>query len=245
MQSKLESLSLSNIGKAITFQLENDFDSLQNVTTRYVKESIKEDNIKDNVVIRLMFNGINIEEYIKDKLKIREKIYNEEGAEKHLTLLKELVNKDAFLEKLHLQMINEYFDIQNIRAQTKYGGNKLRNTSFGERCAIVISIIIAAGTNPILIDQPEDHLDGRFIATSMVPLLREQKHNRQIILITRDANIVIGGDAELINILNENGNKTDVIPSTIENTKNRQKYIWILDGGEVAFKKREQKYNID
>ena len=38
---------------------------------------------------------------------------------------------------------------------------------------------------------------------------------------------------------------TTIVPSTIEDIANRQKYIWILDGGEEAFKKREQKYNIN
>jgi len=58
----------------------------------------------------------------------------------------------------------------------------------------------------------------------------------------RDANIVIGGDSELIEILEEDDGKTMIIPSTIENKSNRSKYIWILDGGEEAFQKREREY---
>jgi len=155
-----------------------------------------------------------------------------------------LINDDIFLEKIHLRILKEFYDINNIQIQTKLGGKLLKNTSFGERCGIVISIILAAGTNPIIIDQPEDHLDGKFISDVLVPLLRKQKSNRQIILITRDANIVIGGDAELIQILEINDNRTKIYSSSIENKEYRDKYIWILDGGKEAFNKREQKYNI-
>ena len=244
LQSKLTALSLSNKNKDITFEIERDDESLINVIVALIKDNLKEENTNAGVIRKILFNEIKIEDYIENKQKIKERVEAESGAEKHAQLLKELVNEDSFLEQMYLRLIKEYYDINNIRAQTKLGGKILRNTSFGERCAIVISIIIAAGTNPILIDQPEDNLDSRFVTSSLVPLIRSQKHNRQIILITRDANIVIGGDAELINILDEKGNITDIIPSTIENTGNREKYIWILDGGEEAFKKREQKYSI-
>ena len=79
----------------------------------------------------------------------------------------------------------------------------------------------------------------------LVPLLRRQKHNRQIVLITRDANVVVGGDAELIHILDPTDTRTEILASSIENILYREKYIWILDGGVDAFAKREQKYNIE
>ena len=130
----------------------------------------------------------------------------------------------------------------SIQVQTKLGEKPLQNTSFGERCGIVISIVLVAGTNPVVIDQPEDNLDGKFISTVLVPLIKKRKHYRQVILVTRDANIVIGGDAELIHILEGDGQKTEIIPSTIEDVEYREKYIWILDGGKEAFKNREKKY---
>jgi len=142
-------------------------------------------------------------------------------------------------------MLKYFFDVNNIHVQTKLGGKLLKNTSFGERCGIVIAIVLVAGTNPIVIDQPEDHLDGRFISDVLVPLLRQQKHNRQIILITRDANIVVGGDVELIHILESSDKRTEILTSSIENIDHREKYIWILDGGADAFARREQKYDIE
>ena len=222
-----------------------DKEHLIDETVTLIKEHLKEERTKADTITKILFEETDPQEYIENKDKIREQIETYDGAEKHTHLLKELIRDDSVVERIYLRIIANYYDIDNIRAQTKLDGRILKNTSFGERCAIAISIIIAAGTNPILIDQPEDHLGGRFITSNLVPLIKKQKGNRQIILITRDANIVIGGDAELINILEEDAAKsTTIVPSTIEDIAHRQKYIWILDGGEEAFKTREQKYNI-
>ena len=160
----------------------------------------------------------------------------------HTQIIMELIGDSAFVEKLYLRMQQSHFNI-NIRIQTKLGEKLLQNTSFGERCGIVIAIALVAGTNPIVIDQPEDNLDGKYISRVLVPLIRAQKQKRQIILITRDANITIGGHSELILILDKEDKGSVLLPSTIENNTIRPKYIWILDGGEIAFQKREQKYS--
>jgi ABC-type enterochelin transport system ATPase subunit/predicted nucleic acid-binding Zn-ribbon protein len=205
----------------------------------YSKMSLRIDDIQT-----VLFSSIGITEYLKDKNKIRDSINKCDKAITHTQILQELINDDVFLEKLYLLFWKEYYNIKNIQIQTKLGDNLLQNTSFGERCGIVISIILIAGTNPIIIDQPEDNLDGKFISNILVPLIKKRKFNRQIILITRDANIVIGGDAELIHILEQdkNGKKTKILPTTIENIEYREDYIWILDGGKEAFEKREKKY---
>jgi hypothetical protein len=39
-------------------------------------------------------------------------------------------------------------------------------------------------------------------------------------------------------------NTATITSSTLENTKCRERYIWILDGGAEAFANREQKYEI-
>ena len=108
-----------------------------------------------------------------------------------------------------------------------------------------MAVIIVAGTNPVIIDQPEDNLDGRFITEVLVPLIRRQKLNRQIVLITRDANIVIGSDSDLIHLLEKGEDRTSMQPITIENVENRDNYIWILDGGAEAFKIWERKYELN
>ena len=245
LAKRLAGLSISN--KDIIFELKIDDTYLKDKIVDFIKNDILHDhtNLQTDKFEKILFNKIDIERYIEDKENIRSQVNKYKGAETHKQILQEVVNDDALLEKIHLRILEHHYDINNIQVQTKLGGKLLKNTSFGERCGIVIAIVLVAGTNPILIDQPEDHLDGKFISDVLVPLLRKQKNNRQIILITRDANIVVGGDAELIHILEGNDQRTEIIPSSIENIDNRKKYIWILDGGTEAFSKREQKYSLE
>jgi len=244
LQERLAGLSMSE--KEITFVLEIDFSHVKNGLVEFVKENLEADiSLRSDAIERLLFDGADISTLVQNKISIRDHLSQSTKAEKHRLIIQELINNDVFLERFHLRMLKYFFDVNNIHVQTKLGGKLLKNTSFGERCGIVIAIVLVAGTNPIVIDQPEDHLDGRFISDVLVPLLRQQKHNRQIILITRDANIVVGGDAELIHILESTDERTEILPSSIENINRREKYIWILDGGADAFARREQKYDIE
>jgi len=229
--------------KEISFTPKINKQLLQDAAVDFVKKnSPAKVTLRADDIQSVLFDVEDVAEYLSDKNKIKACVNKSVKTILHKRVLQELVNDPVFLERLHLRIWKDYYDISNIQVQTKLGDNLLQNTSFGERCGIVISIVLIAGTNPIVVDQPEDNLDGKFISNVLVPLIRKRKHNRQIILVTRDANIVIGGDAELIHILESDEIRTEVTPSSIENIKHRGKYIWILDGGKEAFEKREKKY---
>ena len=116
--------------------------------------------------------------------------------------------------------------------------------SFGERCGTVVEIILQSGDHPLIIDQPEEHLDSKFIAERAIKILRSRKINRQIIICTHNANIVVLGDAELITALNVTIEGTEVNQGTIENPIIKKLIYDVLEGGPEAFKKREQKYGL-
>jgi len=244
LQEMLKGLKISD--KEISFSALIDYSILKNELIEFIKESTSSEvSLRTDAISSLLFaDEKNIELLIEDINKIAEVVDKSPYKGKHKQIVQESIADTVFMNQIRLGLIQHAYDIKNIRIQTKLGKNSLRNTSFGERCGIVISIIIVAGTNPIVIDQPEDHLDGKFISEVLVPLIRNQKLNRQIILVTRDANIVIGSDAELMQILDSSKNRSDVIASSIENLNYREKYIWILDGGIYAFTKREKKYDI-
>jgi ABC-type cobalamin/Fe3+-siderophores transport system ATPase subunit len=243
LEEQLEGLPFFD--KAISFTPKINEQRLREDIVTFVKESSPvKVTLRTDDIQSVLFDVADIVDYLESKEKIRNCVNQSTKTGLHKQILQELVNDPVFLEKLYLLLWKEYYDISNIQVQTKLGDKLLQNTSFGERCGIVISIILIAGTNPIVIDQPEDNLDGKFISNVLVPLIRKRKLCRQIILVTRDANIAIGGDAELIHILesDENKKKTRILPSSIENIEYRENYIWILDGGKEAFEKREKKY---
>lgn len=119
----------------------------------------------------------------------------------------------------------------------------LRNCSIGERGTALLSVILVASHEPLIIDQPEDDLDHFYLYKTLTPIIKEVKKRRQLIFATHDANIVVNGDAELILIVNtSDGQFGRVASATIENLDTREKVLDILEGGKDAFETREKKY---
>jgi exonuclease SbcC len=247
LHSNIANLKYDDQQTNISFQLKTNDQVVKNEVADFVKISnASRVSLRSDFIQNVLFENspIRLPDIVADGSKIVEIVNSSAVADVHTQILRELVSDPIFVEKLHLRMQRHYFGIENIQIQTKLDEKLLQNTSFGERCGIVIAIVLVAGTNPIIIDQPEDNLDGKYVSKVLVPLIRGQKQKRQIILVTRDANIAIGGDAELIVILDTDQQGTALLPATIENKDMRPQYIWILDGGEKAFQTREEKYSI-
>ena len=132
-----------------------------------------------------------------------------------------------------------------IRIKGYYEGKELNSCSFGQRCTAVIVTLLMTGVKPLVIDEPEAHLDNRLIADYLVELIKTKKLDRQIIFATHNSNFVINGDAELIHILEipEGNLFTNLISTTIEDIDNRPKLLK-LEGGKDAFLSRENKYGL-
>ncbi len=101
------------------------------------------------------------------------------------------------------------------------------------------------GTNPLLIDQPEDNLDSEFIYKSIVDKLRKIKEKSQIIIVTHNPNIAVLSDAELIILLRSTSVKTHILDrESINWTKIRSLCCDILEGGKQTFINRQKLYGI-
>ena len=148
-----------------------------------------------------------------------------------------------------------------------YEGDNLSDMSPGKRSFVVLKLLLDFSDKkcPILIDQPEDNLDNRAIYNELVKYVREKKKERQIILVTHNPNIVVGADSEEVIVANQNGKnapndrgiKFQYVHGSLENTSARitddnepilyrcgirEHVCDILEGGENAFRDRENKY---
>ena len=102
----------------------------------------------------------------------------------------------------------------------------------------------------MIVDQPEDDLDNRFITDGVVPRMREEKRRRQFIFSTHNANIPVLGDAELILGLTASGDvdgvgSAEIKPEhvgSIDSRQVRELVEEILEGGKDAFETRRLKY---
>lgn len=116
--------------------------------------------------------------------------------------------------------------------------------SMGQRCTTVLPIIFAVSENPLIIDQPEDNLDNKYISEKIHNIIKDQKENRQLIFITHNPNIPVLSDSEYNLFLNyENKRSKKIKEGDVEEVK--EDILKILEGGEKAFKTRKEKYDID
>lgn len=154
-----------------------------------------------------------------------------------------------------------------LRFNVEYDGDNLRDMSPGKRSFVILKLLLDFSDKkcPILIDQPEDNLDNRAIYNELVKYIKKKKRERQIILVTHNPNIVVGADSEEVIVANQNGKnapneggiKFQYVFGSLENSKKRVNQIGepileccgirehvcdILEGGEDAFRDRENKY---
>jgi DNA repair ATPase RecN len=90
----------------------------------------------------------------------------------------------------------------------RYITREFSKLSLGQQQSVLLALMLSSDSGaPLLIDQPEDNLDGEFIYRSLVPVLRQAKERRQIIIVTHNANIAVLGDAEQIIVLKSNSER--------------------------------------
>lgn len=149
----------------------------------------------------------------------------------------------------------------------KIGGFARSSMTPGKQALFALTLILNESEEewPLLIDQPEDDLDSRSIYRSIVPYLTDRKCQRQILMVSHNPNLVIGADSEQLIIANRHGGDCknaggkmfDYLGGSLEHgfaeTETdcvldrcgvREHACALLDGGEEAFQRRKQKYNI-
>ncbi len=126
----------------------------------------------------------------------------------------------------------------------------LGDLSTGQKATAVLLLLLHESSAPLVVDQPEDDLDNRFITEGLVPRMREEKRRRQFVLSTHNANIPVLADAELILGLRASGEGGDrghaEVPDehvgSIDSRPVRELVEELLEGGREAFEMRRRKY---
>ena len=122
----------------------------------------------------------------------------------------------------------------------------LEQGSPGQKAAALLSFILSYGDSPLLLDQPEDDLDNKVIYSSIVRQLRQKKKQKQLIIVTHNANIVVNGDAEMVFPLNVSGGESEAKPADgIQSREVRQTICDVLEGGEQAFSQRYRRIHLE
>lgn len=138
------------------------------------------------------------------------------------------------------------FSIRGLN-KIQYKEKSLEELSFGEKCGTILLIILSSGEGPLIIDQPEAHLDSQFVVNELIPLIQNIKEKRQILICTRDPNLVVLADSELIVVLKDEDRDDvteNIVQGALEDNGMRKEICDVLEGGELAFLKREKRYSL-
>ncbi|MEP3838800.1 MAG: TrlF family AAA-like ATPase [Algibacter sp.] len=152
-------------------------------------------------------------------------------------------------EALHFEDFPSIIVTKSIKEESgdiKYYSKPISQLSLGQQHSVLLGILMLSDSNkPLIIDQPEDNLDSEFIYKTIVKNLRKIKEQRQVIIVTHNANIAVLGDAELIIPLKSTSIKSHVLSSgSIDRQETREICCEILEGGKRAFVQRQDIYGI-
>ncbi len=197
-----------------------------------IKEYLKEIELKN-------VTGMQHAEFIE---KLDSRIENKKAA--FYETMKDIFDREIHFQIYRLLILKHLRNVEKYKIfEVRYDKRALNETSFGQKCTAVLVVLLSLGNNPIIIDEPEAHLDSALIANYLVALIKKQKQKRQIIFATHNANFVLNADAELIIQLKNENNKIVAQSFMIESDAYKEDLLK-LEGGEKAFKDRERKYGI-
>lgn len=150
---------------------------------------------------------------------------------------------DVFVEQFHDNLFDLLsYQVPNSYAVT-YHGKDLKSHSLGQRAsAMMLFILSQKDCDLLLIDQPEDDLDGQSIYEEVVKLIREIKSEQQFIFATHNANFPVLGDAEMIGGCSFDEEKILVESGSIDCKASQKKIVDIMEGGKEAFERRKSIY---
>lgn len=113
--------------------------------------------------------------------------------------------------------------------------------STGQKCTVILPILLLKSERVLLVDQPEDNLDNAFIFDTVVKALRGCLGTRQMIFITHNPNIPVLGNAARVFCLHSTGMAAS-ISSKGDVDEVAAEIIAVLEGGRAAFEERRERY---
>lgn len=148
------------------------------------------------------------------------------------------------------------FELQTMRLEDRVrllleepgrkGAREFDHLSEGQQRSMILSLMLCADSRaPLVLDQPEDHLDAPYVATALVGHLESAKEQRQVIVATHSANLTVLGDAELVlPMYAAGGHGAPRDEGAVDNPATRTRVVELLEGGFDAFRRRASRYGM-
>ena len=145
------------------------------------------------------------------------------------------------LDRLALYLPEDAVEV-SFKDRSASDWKPLTQGSPGQQTAALLAFVLGYGSEPIILDQPEDDLDNSLIYELLVSQLRETKTKRQVIVVTHNPNIVVHGDAELVLSLEAVASQSRIAcQGGLQEQKVRDEICRVMEGGREAFESRYQR----
>ncbi|MEW5880428.1 MAG: TrlF family AAA-like ATPase [Pseudomonadota bacterium] len=154
--------------------------------------------------------------------------------------------RPEFLDRILLWYPDDSLKVEYSPKGDGSGFRPIGQASAGQRAAAMLAFLLAHGSEPIILDQPEDDLDNHLIYDLVVKQIRAGKHRRQIIAITHNPNVVVNGDAEMIHALDFRRGQCRVVQrGCLQEKSMREEICRVMEGGREAFERRYRRLGKD
>lgn len=122
----------------------------------------------------------------------------------------------------------------------------IESASPGQKAASMLQFLLSYGTDPLLIDQPEDDLDCMMLSQSVIPAIAANKQKRQLIIVSHSAPIVVNGDAEyVISMIHDRNGLRPNICGALQVQDVKDLICNQMEGGEKHFVRDLAEFLID
>ena len=221
----------------------NEYENSLSITVEYKGR-------KDKFLNKLkqIFKGSGIREATYNSIKSSYKdfieIYRDmENLNSNLNLSEKL------LSEFKKRFEHNIFNLISFRVEDKftinYNDKPLKDHSLGQRAtALILFLLAQKETNVLIVDQPEDDLDNQTIYEDVIKAIKSLKGNMQFVFATHNANIPVLGDSEKILSCKYSESKIEVHDGTIDNYDTQKQIVTIMEGGEEAFNRRKNIYEL-
>ena len=119
----------------------------------------------------------------------------------------------------------------------------MHQLSTGQRCTVVLPLVLQHRGRVLVVDQPEDHIDNAFIADTLIASVLARSADGQIIVTTHNANIPVLGNADRVIQLDSDGRRGFcLLASTLNDPAVVAAITAVMEGGAEAFKERARFY---
>lgn len=213
-----------------SLKIEPEFKGNKEAAIAFMQQLFRGSNLRESTLVKAMETCQDFSELLRNLPQVLSEIAGS----------KEVFNR-YFMENLSALLVWQVPSVFSIQ----YRGKELSQHSLGQRASALLLYVLSQNQNDlVLIDQPEDDLDNQTIYEDVIKLLHEMKPSTQFIFATHNANFPVLGDAEQVIACAYENEQMIVQSGSVDAALVQDAIINIMEGGQEAFNRRKEVYNL-